>query len=82
MKKMNPRIFEPAAITGCYTAAEAANILRVSVPLLYRMMNAGTAPPSFTVGKRRLFPRAALEAWLQTQVAAANASQGKAAAGA
>ena len=54
---------------------EAALVLGVS-PRTLEEMAADNTVPSFKMGRRRLFPRAALEAWVDTQVQAAAASEG------
>lgn len=60
-----PKGGEPAN----YTTEELADLLRVS-PAAVRMMHSrGDAPPSFRLGKKRLWPRAAYEAWVRARTA-------------
>lgn len=48
------------------TVREAAALLGVSPPLVYELIHRSDFP-SFTVGKRRLISRAALEEWVLIQ---------------
>ena len=50
---------------------EAAARLGVSLGTLYNRMKAGTAPPSYRLSHRRLFPEAELDRWLAEQRAGA-----------
>jgi len=47
--------------------AECCRALGFSRTRLCQMVAAGTAPPSFLVGKRRLFPTEAVASWVRRQ---------------
>ncbi len=51
---------------------EVAARLGIGMATLYRRIDAGTAPPSYTRGNRRLFPEDRFEAWLAKQQQAAS----------
>lgn len=53
-----------------YSATEAAAALSVSRPTLYKLLRTGDIP-SFSVGTRRLIPRAGLVEWIEKQTGGA-----------
>lgn len=50
-----------------YTAAEAAEVLGVSESHLRRLAKRGEGPPRLELGRRLLFPKGRLHAWLDEQ---------------
>lgn len=50
-----------------YTAAELARELGVSEKHLYRMAKTPGGPPTLPMGRRILFPKKAVERWLDEQ---------------
>lgn len=57
-----------------YSAQQVASALGVSPWTVYRQAKAGLIP-SLTIGSRRVFPRAAIDAWLAEQAAASLAPE-------
>ena len=53
------------------TAAETAQLLRIHVVTLYSWVREGRIP-SIKLGRKRLFAKRELQAWLQEQVEPAN----------
>ena len=47
------------------TTAEVAEYLRAPVATVHYWVHRGEAPPSVRIGKRRLYRREAVEAWLR-----------------
>ena len=47
---------------------EVAELMGVSTPTVYNLLNKADGIPSFTVGNRRLIPVDALRSWLADQV--------------
>lgn len=54
----------PAPQRLAYTADEAAQVLGVHASHLRRMAKRGEGPPRLELGRRLLFPKAALHRWL------------------
>ena len=52
---------------------EAATAIGIGRVTLFRLLRAGTAPPSFKVGRRRLFPVSGLKEWAAERAKAAAA---------
>ena len=50
---------------------EAAAAIGIGRVLLFRLLKSRTPPPSFFVGRRRLFPVAGLQEWAAERAAAA-----------
>lgn len=53
-----------------YTAEEAAQVIGVSESTLRRLAKRGEGPPRLTLGRRVLFPKAAVHRWLDEQATA------------
>ena len=47
--------------------AEAAEVLRVSVPMVYKLAHT-QGLPHIRLGRRMIFPKDRLEAWMEKQV--------------
>lgn len=58
-----PRPIPP--ITGNLTVEELAEEFRTSVETVHYWIKVGKAPKSFKVGRRRLFAREDVDAWIQ-----------------
>jgi predicted DNA-binding transcriptional regulator AlpA len=64
-----PQLELPSQLVA--THDEMAEILDIHPQTLFRRMAEGTAPPSFKIGNRRLFPLGRIfEAWCLEQVSA------------
>jgi len=48
-----------------WTHEEVAKLLRITPDRLYRLVSAGEGPPSFKLGKLRLYDPAELAKWLR-----------------
>ena len=67
-----PAMTTPAAGTVprlALSVRETAESIGISERTLAAAVAAGTAPPSFLFGRLRLFPVAAVQGWLQDQLA-------------
>lgn len=47
------------------TLAEVQKVARISKAMLYRLLRDDLGPPSFKLGRRRLFKAEAVRAWLR-----------------
>jgi len=65
-----PPPYEPPPLPEYLLIGEAAAMLRTPVGSLHRWRVDGTGPPAIRVGRKLLYPRAELMAWLDAQVSA------------
>jgi len=56
------------------TTAEAAEFLHIPLPSLRHWVATNTAPPSAKIGRRRMFRKTDLEAFVQSKFDAASAA--------
>jgi excisionase family DNA binding protein len=52
---------------GAFSVAEFCAAFNVSAPLFYKLLNAGQAPDTFLVGKRRLISYEAAQRWVRAR---------------
>ena len=50
-------------VEPCLTIKQTANLLKISVAKLFKMLKEGTAPKSFTFGESRRFRQASIREW-------------------
>lgn len=55
-------------MTSLVTVTEAARMLRVSRPMVHKVLKEPDAPRSVKIGRRRLIPEAELNRWLTARL--------------
>lgn len=68
-----PPKIDPATLVGKggFSVAETAAYIGIGEGLLFAMWKRGDGPPRFTLGRRVIVPRSALDAWLEAKAAQA-----------
>ena len=65
---MNPHPHDPDPRAELLTIAEVAELLRSPVATLRYWRYTGTGPRSFKIGRRVVYSRSELDAWIATQM--------------
>ena len=55
-----------------YSVDEVCIVIGLSRPTLYSLMSVGKAPPSFTIGRRRFFPKDKTHEWMDVEFSEQN----------
>jgi predicted DNA-binding transcriptional regulator AlpA len=74
-KHRGHRKLEVRVLNDYLTAAELADYLRRNPAAVRRWVNAGAGPPAILVGKRRIWRRSEVDAWLSTLPRRSNQSR-------